>query len=112
MLSVEYDEDLFKDFFDVTAKILNSVSLFSRNFVHLLSVLVATHVAQSSFSELCLKLVRNTAKDMLAFEKSVKDKSEASKNEQDSEFDKSTINIKRTIAMNVVNTMDELKNEN
>lgn len=47
MLTTEYDNDIFKLFMEVVAKLLMSTTLFSKNLITLVSILIPPHETQS-----------------------------------------------------------------
>jgi len=47
MLTTEYDNDIFKLFMEVVAKLLMATTLFSKNLITLVSILIPPHETQS-----------------------------------------------------------------
>jgi len=47
MLTVEYDNEIFKLFMEVIAKLLMATTLFSKNLITLVSILIPSHENQS-----------------------------------------------------------------
>jgi len=47
MLTIEYDNEIFKLFMEVIAKLLMATTLFSKNLITLVSILIPSHENQS-----------------------------------------------------------------
>lgn len=58
---------------DVADKVLTSVSMFARNMIELLKILILAHQEHNDFCNLLVKLIKNNVKDMLAYEKNTKE---------------------------------------
>jgi len=87
MLTIEYDNEIFRLFMEVIAKLLMATTLFSKNLINLVTNLIGAHESQSitvldqnnryvkvSFYDHLLKLVKILTKDIIDFEKSLKEK--------------------------------------
>lgn len=66
MMTVDFDAETFRNFADITGKFLSTASLFSRNLIHLTSVLIAAHADKHQYLDSLLRLVKFVIKDLLA----------------------------------------------
>jgi hypothetical protein len=66
MMTVEFDPETFRNFADVCGKFLSTGSLFSRNLIHLISILIIAHADKSQFLDCLLRLYKFVIKDLFA----------------------------------------------
>jgi len=107
MMTVDFDPETFRNFADICGKLLSTACLFSRNLIHLTSVLISAHADKSQFLDSLLRLIKFLIKDLLALERSLKEKKSLPKNNRliqdksNPETDSSFLNIKRSILYQV-----------
>lgn len=66
MMTVDFDPETFRNFADICGKLLSTTCLFSRNLVHLTSVLISAHAEKYQFLDSLLRLIKFLIKDLLA----------------------------------------------
>jgi hypothetical protein len=121
MLTVEFDPETFRNYADIMGKILCSSSLISRNLIHLMSVLIASHSDKPQFVDSLLRLFKILIKDLLTFERSLKEKKPLPKNSKNkqmemnvpinADMESSLLKVKRTILFKVAKYITELEGD-
>jgi len=122
MLTVEFDPETFRNYADIMGKILCSSSLISRNLLQLMSILIASHSDKPQFVDSLLRLLKILIKDLLTFERSLKEKKPLPKNSKNKQMEmdvprinpdmeSSLLNIKRAILFKVAKYITELEGD-
>jgi len=94
--------------------------LFARNIAQLNMVLIGTHISQPIFLECQIRLLKGLIKELLAYEKSLKDKQAPVKRgsprsytkQIPAEYQSTILNIKRIILFNIGKPIVEINEDN